>query len=41
MTQWDFSALMTEYGLTGQEKRLGQLFCDQKAPAIVKMLLAE
>ena len=40
-TQWDFSALMTEYGLTGQEKTLGQLFCDQKAPAIVKMLLAE
>lgn len=40
-TQWDFIALVEKHGLTWHEKTLGQLFCDQKAPAIVKMLLDE
>lgn len=37
----DFMDLMQMYHLSWSEKTLGQLFCDQKAPAIVKMLLQE
>jgi predicted Rossmann fold flavoprotein len=37
-TQWDFIALMDKHGLGWQEKSLGQLFCDEKSPAVVAML---
>lgn len=37
-TQWDFIALMDKHGLNWQEKTLGQLFCDEKSPAVVAML---
>ncbi|MBB38878.1 MULTISPECIES: NAD(P)/FAD-dependent oxidoreductase [Hyphomonas] len=40
-TPWDFTSLMAAYGLTWHEKTLGQLFCDQKSGAIIKMLLDE
>ncbi len=40
-TAQDFLSLMRCHGLTWTEKTLGQLFCDQKAPAIVEMLWAE
>lgn len=40
-TAQDFLSLMRQYRLTWHEKTLGQLFCDQKAPAIVEMLWAE
>ncbi|MCB1757218.1 MAG: aminoacetone oxidase family FAD-binding enzyme, partial [Gammaproteobacteria bacterium] len=40
-TPWDFIALLEEHGLSYTEKTLGQLFCDQKASAIVDMLLGE
>ena len=40
-TQWDFISLVEKHGLSWTEKTLGQLFCDQKAGAIVDMLLAE
>jgi predicted Rossmann fold flavoprotein len=40
-TPWDFCNLMTEYSLSWTEKTLGQLFCDQKAGAIIDMLLSE
>lgn len=40
-TQWDFIALMDQHQLSWQEKTLGQLFCDQKSPAVVQMLLDE
>jgi len=40
-TPWDFIALMEKYSLSWNEKKLGQLFCDQKAPALVDMLLQE
>jgi len=40
-TPWDFIALMQKHHLSWTEKTLGQLFCDQKAPAIVNMLLDE
>ncbi len=32
---------MRQHGLSWHEKTLGQLFCDQKAPAVVDMLWAE
>ena len=38
-TPWDFIERMSLHNLTWNEKTLGQLFCDQKAPAIIKMLL--
>ncbi len=38
---WDFIALMQKHHLSWTEKTLGQLFCDQKAPAIVNMLVDE
>lgn len=37
----DFLALMERHGLSWHEKTLGQLFCDQKSGAIIKMLLDE
>ncbi len=40
-TPHDFLNLMRQYRLSWHEKTLGQLFCDQKAPAIVDMLWAE
>jgi len=38
-TQWDFIDLLEQHGLSGEEKTQGQLFCTQKAKAIVQMLL--
>lgn len=40
-TPWDFCSLMAEHGLTWHEKTLGQLFCDQKSGAVIKLLLDE
>lgn len=40
-TQWDFIDLINRYAITFHEKKLGQLFCDNKAKVIVDMLLAE
>jgi len=37
-SQWDFIALMDKHGLSWEEKTLGQLFCDEKSPAVVAML---
>lgn len=40
-SQWDFVALLDKHGLGWREKRLGQLFCDDKSPAVVSMLEKE
>lgn len=40
-TPQDFLTLMRQHNLSWHEKTLGQLFCDQKAPAVVEMLWAE
>ena len=40
-TPWDFIALLEKHQLGWTEKTLGQLFCDQKASAIVSLLLDE
>lgn len=40
-TQWDFMALMDSHSLGWHEKTQGQLFCEDKAPAVLKMLLDE
>lgn len=40
-TQWDFMQLLEKHQITWHEKTLGQLFCDQKAKAIVQVLLDE
>ena len=40
-TQWDFIALFESHHLSYTEKTLGQLFCDQKAEAIVNFLVDE
>ena len=40
-TQWDFIALVGRHGIAYHEKELGQLFCDQSAKLIVKMLTDE
>ncbi|MGJ8611425.1 MAG: NAD(P)/FAD-dependent oxidoreductase, partial [Octadecabacter sp.] len=40
-TQWDFIELVDRHGIKWHEKTLGQLFCDDTAKDIVKMLLAE
>ncbi|MCF2949117.1 NAD(P)/FAD-dependent oxidoreductase [Paraglaciecola aquimarina] len=40
-TQWDFIGLVAEYGIAYHEKTLGQLFCDDSAKDILKMLLSE
>ncbi|HLA31074.1 MAG TPA: NAD(P)/FAD-dependent oxidoreductase [Pseudomonas sp.] len=39
--QWDFIALVAKHGVPYHEKKLGQLFCDHKANAILDLLLAE
>nr|WP_300377031.1 NAD(P)/FAD-dependent oxidoreductase [Henriciella sp.] len=40
-TPWDFCDLVARHDLTWHEKTLGQLFCDQKSGAIIRMLLDE
>ncbi len=40
-TPWDFIAMVTEHGVPYHEKKLGQLFCDNKSKDILEMLLAE
>jgi len=40
-TQWDFIALVEKHGIAWHEKTLGQLFCDDTAKDIVRMLLNE
>ena len=40
-TQWDFIALVERHGVAYHEKELGQLFCDQSAKLIVKILTDE
>ena len=40
-TQWDFIALVAKHGVPYHEKKLGQLFCDNKASDILEMLLSE
>lgn len=37
-TQWDFIALITDYGISYYEKESGQLFCHNSAEDIVNML---
>ena len=38
-TQWDFIAMVSEYGIPYHEKKLGQLFCDHRSKDILNMLL--
>ena len=40
-TQWDFIALVARHGVAYHEKKLGQLFCDNKASDILDLLLSE
>ncbi|GLS27972.1 NAD(P)/FAD-dependent oxidoreductase [Marinibactrum halimedae] len=40
-TQWDFIELVSKHEIPYHEKKLGQLFCDNKASDIVHMLLKE
>jgi predicted Rossmann fold flavoprotein len=40
-TQWDFIAMVSEHGVPYHEKKLGQLFCDNKSRDILGMLLEE
>lgn len=40
-SQWDFIKLVEDYNIKYYEKKLGQLFCVDKAKVIVNMLLAE
>lgn len=40
-TQWDFIELVKRYRIPFHEKTLGQLFCDDKAQAIVDLLVQE
>ena len=40
-TQWDFIALVDQYGIAWHEKTLGQLFCDVSAKDIIAMLQSE
>jgi predicted Rossmann fold flavoprotein len=40
-SQWDFIGLVAKHGVPYHEKKLGQLFCDHKANAILDLLLAE
>ena len=38
-TQWDIIDLLESYNLSWKEKKLGQLFCDQKSGAVLSVLL--
>ncbi|SMX41824.1 NAD(P)/FAD-dependent oxidoreductase [Actibacterium lipolyticum] len=40
-TQWDFVDLVARHGIAYHEKTLGQLFCDDTAKDIIRMLLDE
>jgi predicted Rossmann fold flavoprotein len=40
-TQWDFIALVDKHAIPYHEKKLGQLFCDNKSSDILEMLLTE
>jgi predicted Rossmann fold flavoprotein len=40
-TQWDFIAMVSNHGVPYHEKKLGQLFCDNKSRDILDMLLDE
>ncbi|MBB2493887.1 BaiN/RdsA family NAD(P)/FAD-dependent oxidoreductase [Aquipseudomonas ullengensis] len=40
-TQWDFIGLVAKHGVPYHEKKLGQLFCDNKSSDILNLLLAE
>ena len=40
-TQWDFIEMVSRHGIAYHEKKLGQLFCDNKASDILQMLLDE
>ncbi|WP_026909442.1 NAD(P)/FAD-dependent oxidoreductase [Patulibacter minatonensis] len=40
-TPWDFIGMVTEHGVGYHEKKLGQLFCDDRSKAILEMLLGE
>lgn len=40
-TPWDFIDLVTRHGVPYHEKKLGQLFCDDRSKDILAMLLAE
>lgn len=40
-TQWDFIDLVDRHGIAWHEKTLGQLFCDDSARQIIRMLLDE
>ena len=40
-TPWDFIAMVTTHGVPYHEKRLGQLFCDNRSKDILNMLLEE
>jgi len=40
-TQWDFIALVAKHGVPYHEKKLGQLFCDNKSSDILGLLLDE
>jgi len=39
--QWEFIALVEQYQIPYHEKKLGQLFCDDSAKDILKLLLSE
>lgn len=40
-TQWDFIQLVKQHRIPFHEKKLGQLFCDNKSKDILEMLLTE
>lgn len=40
-THWDFLAMVSKHGVPYHEKKLGQLFCDNKSKDILNMLLEE
>jgi predicted Rossmann fold flavoprotein len=40
-TPWDFVAMVSKHGVPYHEKKLGQLFCDNRSKDILNMLLEE
>jgi predicted Rossmann fold flavoprotein len=40
-TPWDFIAMVAEHGVPYHEKKLGQLFCDNRSKDVLNMLLDE